>query len=252
MRRALHLPGLLLIVLLWPAGQASAGGATFEFDQRYYEPGVVVEASSSVWMGRGAMGLLDEGPFFAHLVPSDRWIDPPHIPAPSRPLGMIRFIVTGPKEATAHVSFVVPDVPSAMYGISYCNDPCTVATVGDLIGGWFSVAEDAEQATLAARISRLELRNDRKVFRLGEMRRENTRLLRRAEVSTDRATDLRSELDRLGTRLEPSATREGFGVLALMGIGAAALAAGFAVGRIRRSSRRPTPVEEAERVLERV
>jgi hypothetical protein len=58
----------------------------------------------------------------------------------------------------ATVTFTVPDVAPGRYSIDYCNDPCTVTGLGDLIGGSFFVAQTEEEAGLMSRIERLELK----------------------------------------------------------------------------------------------
>jgi hypothetical protein len=259
MRRALPIPALLIILaVFWPAAPAAAGGAVFQFAKEYYSPGDVVEGSTSVWMGRDAMSLLDQGPFEAYLVPSDRWIDPPRIPAGSVHVGTVDFSVTGIKEAIARVSFVVPEVQSATYSISYCNDPCTVADVGDLVGGWFKVAEDDDEAALLAKVSRLEVRNSQKAFRLAELERETRQIdrLRDAVAAAEtQASEMQREVVQLAGELRTERERAdgGPGVAQLVGAAATGIVAGLVLrGRRRRPAPPDSPIREAERVLERV
>lgn len=138
--------------------------------------------------GRGSLeGRVSDGPFYAYLTPGDRdWQALPTEDA----------IYLGPlaiTEATrpyccwvARVEFTVPDVPPGRYWIDYCNDPCTIDGIGDLIGSMIFVGETEREARLAARWERAKARVERMRERLDEAAAEIAALgLRREAESTE-------------------------------------------------------------------
>jgi hypothetical protein len=169
--------GALLAMPDW----AAAGGSWLETEKQYYAPGD--EASARGTFGQGQLeGRVEDGPYYAYLVPGYRWFEKPGtIPDYAIPLGPIAI-----RPATgnyccwvATLQFIVPDVPPGRYSIDYCNDPCTVNGMGDLIGGSFFVGETEEEARLMGRIERLEF----KVDALARTKRE----LRRTEAALAKA-----------------------------------------------------------------
>ncbi|MGH2710396.1 MAG: hypothetical protein ACRDH9_04220 [Actinomycetota bacterium] len=243
-RRALAATLFGLILAPTPA---LADGATIDFQEEYVEPGQLAEAVAQIWLGRKDVASLEEGPFYAYLLPSGAWIRPPRIPPSAVPIGEIAFAQTGPKKGTASVSFVVPQVGSASYGIYYCNDPCEIATVGDLTGGWIRVARSAEEAHLLDERERFERRADALEFRLERAKRQVEKLGEAAPRSVETSAGM------LGST-EITVSRR-FGGLSLLWAGLAGLALGSLIGLRRVKARRSvpspaSPVEEAEQILE--
>jgi hypothetical protein len=149
---------VLTAAILATAGPAAAGGSWLETEDQYYPPGS--QATARGTFGPGAYeGRVSDGPYYAYLVPGFRWFEKPGpVPDYAIPLGPITI-----RRATgnyccwaAALTFTVPDLPPGRYSIDYCNDPCTVNGIGDLIGGSFWVADTQEEARLMARIDRLE------------------------------------------------------------------------------------------------
>jgi hypothetical protein len=149
---------VLTAAILATAGPAAAGGSWLETEDQYYSPGS--QATARGTFGPGAYeGRVSDGPYYAYLVPRFRWFEKPGpVPDYAIPLGPITI-----RRATgnyccwaASLTFTVPDLPPGRYSIEYCNDPCTVNGIGDLIGGSFWVADTQEEARLMFRIERLE------------------------------------------------------------------------------------------------
>jgi hypothetical protein len=158
MRARWLVPTVLVVGILSAGGPAAAGGSWLETDEQYYPPGSPATARGT--FGPGAYeGRVSDGPYFAYLVPGFRWFEKPgSVPDYAVPLGPITI-----QPATgnyccwvASLTFTVPDLPPGRYSIEYCNDPCTVNGIGDLLGGSFWIADNQEEARLLARIDRLE------------------------------------------------------------------------------------------------
>lgn len=134
MRRAA--PALIasILVLATPT-PARAGGAWLEPDRRIYVPAEIATIRGTFSKVAGNEGRPADGPWFAYLLPEERWIHNDRIPPVAIPLGELRVLGAsdGPG-ATAVVSFQVPDLPTAWYHVGYCNHPCTLNGMGDLIG----------------------------------------------------------------------------------------------------------------------
>jgi hypothetical protein len=159
----------------------SAGGSWLETDQPWYAPGETAVARG-VFADGTYRGTVADGPFFLYMVPGYRYLPRNgSIPGWAEPVGSLTI-----KEATgnyccwvASATFTVPQVPPGRYTLDYCNDPCTLDGIGDLVGGSFWVAATEEQARLMARIERLE----RKADALSRTKRD----LRKAEAALARA-----------------------------------------------------------------
>jgi hypothetical protein len=136
----------------------SAGGSWLETDQPWYAPGETAVARG-VFADGTYRGTVADGPFFLYMVPGYRYLPRNgSIPGWAEPVGSLTI-----KEATgnyccwvASATFTVPQVPPGRYTLDYCNDPCTLDGIGDLVGGSFWVAATEEQARLLSRIERLE------------------------------------------------------------------------------------------------
>lgn len=236
---------------------AADGGAALDFQQEFVPPGETATATTAVWFGKRDVARLDRGPYEAYLLPTDHWIKPPRIPSGAIHVGTIEF--TPPlhgHKGLATLSFTVPDVPSASYGVYYCNDPCRIAAVGDLTGGWIRIAEDAEESRLLAERERFEWKNSSLEWRLGRARKQIDRLTAESVSASEDATRLAREAENLREQLAIARDRDR-GNLDPVGLtlaGLAGLLLGWLFGRRGRSyvGRPGSPVLEAERILERV
>ncbi len=259
MRRSISVALITVcLTLAVPAARAGGGGTVFELRERFYAPGTIVEArGTQVWLGKEGARALEDGPYTAYLIRADRWVDPPRIPAPAIPLGRIEFIPEGDGMVTATLPFTVPDVEPGLYGIGYCNLPCTNAFVGDLVGGWLRVALDEAEARLVMQRDRYERAADARAQRLDRLRRQLDRLEERSAEVTGTYDDLRGTIFGLHEDLRVARERSGAGSdlpAALLGV-AGGLIAGLVLGRRGRRVLAPEPpsaVREAERILERV
>jgi hypothetical protein len=69
----------------------------------------------------------------AYLLPQNTSIEDMRVPEAAIRLGELRIVRDKSYGKRASVTFTVPDVPTRWYYVSYCNDPCTVNGIGDLV-----------------------------------------------------------------------------------------------------------------------
>jgi len=193
-------PILVLVVSALLGPPASAGGwDSLEFPKRHYLVGEVASTRDRFFAGRGEeIGRLAGGPYVASLLTATRnegfgGIEPPTIPPSAIRLGTLS--VRGPfrvpwsrgPQGRASLSFVVPDVPTGLYAIGFCDDPCVHASVGWLHWGLISIVHTPYEGLLLDRVARERAE--------GEKLRV---VLHRSERETD---DLRARLEALVERL---------------------------------------------------
>lgn len=184
MRRTRSFPAFLLawlVALALPAGPASAGGSWLVPDRRAYVPGD--RALLRGHFSNGSLeGRISDGPYFAYLLPQGRWIHGSDIPGTAIRLGELRIVLGGGKyPKRARVEFTVPNVARGIYHVSYCNDPCTVDGIGDLIGSSsFAIARTRAEGRLMVRVARLESRVRIVAQRVHAHAREERKRLERA------------------------------------------------------------------------
>lgn len=136
MWRRLGVVVMTAALLIAAAGGATAGGAWFDFEERYYRAGEI--AVGTVVTHGGSLGWVEDGPFYAYLLPGDVT----RVPAFSEiPLGGVELEDTGDGGVRATVRFVVPDLPGGEYFVGYCNEPCADG-LGDIIGGYLRILGD--------------------------------------------------------------------------------------------------------------
>jgi hypothetical protein len=210
-RRTLLVPLGLVALLVLPAPQANAGGSWMEPGRRGYGVGETATFRGSFSMSGSLEGTLSDGPYVAYLAPIQIY-DVDHARAVR--LGEIRMVRGGRWGMIARVSFTVPDVPTGRYHLTYCNEPCTVDGIGDLVGGGsFFVAPTRDEALLRSRVERLTWRvaNARQEGRAKE-RRASERLerslaesTRELEAARARIATLERGLAELGSEPAPAA-----------------------------------------------
>lgn len=144
-------------VCAFAASPAAAGGSPFHFERDYYVPGEIARGTATFSLN-GSGASLDAAPFYAYLLPSDQWVEPPVVPSAAIPLGRVTILDGGgPAEARiARIVFAVPRVNRGSYNVALCNSPCTDTFVGDLVGGWISVVGSAEERSVMPVFQRLE------------------------------------------------------------------------------------------------
>jgi hypothetical protein len=164
---------------------AAGGGAVFEFERRYYAPGDTVTGRVTFGRGSGEPIRAEAGPFTAYILPGNRWIDAPRIPqgaVPVGPMRLVRSATSGHSPWVVSVDFVLPEVAPGLYSLGFCNDPCTISSMGELVGGWFHVVPTGDLISLYASRDRMAQqvrslrgnlrRSDRRAEGLGEELRE--------------------------------------------------------------------------------
>jgi len=120
-----------------PTAPASAGGGSWiSPDRSAYLPAEVAVFQGRFWEGSDEV-RLEKGPFVAYLLPNSRWINGLRVPGAAIPVGELTITRIDGGVFRARVAFRVPDVPTGLYRIDYCNDPCTVRWLGDLVGSEF-------------------------------------------------------------------------------------------------------------------
>jgi hypothetical protein len=145
---------LIALVLVVPA-PAFAGGSWIE-GRGAYGVGDTATFRGSFSMSGSLEGELSDGPYVAYLAP-------PEIYAVDHPsairLGEIQMRRSERWGMIASITFTVPAVATGRYHLTYCNEPCTVNGIGDLVGGdAFYVAPTQREALLLARVDHLSWR----------------------------------------------------------------------------------------------
>jgi hypothetical protein len=148
LKRSLLLGAAGLTLLLTAPPPARAGGAAFTFDPRAYAPGQRVLGRASFDPTVKGNGRLEDGPFYAYLLPLNEAIPPLAIPDRGVLLGRIAMGMSGLGSAIATISFVMPDVRPGTYVIEPCDDPCRRDIVGDFVGGTIEVVRTPELALI--------------------------------------------------------------------------------------------------------
>jgi hypothetical protein len=203
--------GALLTTATSPA---LAGGSWLETDHDHYAPGDLAVARGA--FGDGTLeGTVEDGPFYLYLVPGYRWL-PRHgsIPDWAEHLGPLSI-----KESTGNVCcwvasarFTVPDVPPGRYSLDYCNEPCTLNGIGDLMGASFIVADTEREAQLAARVDRLQQKIPvlrKKIQHFEEDARKLAENGRELAVAREQIVELKEELADFRSRRAPAESTAG-------------------------------------------
>jgi hypothetical protein len=141
-------------------------------------PTQVASVRGTFWEGAGGEAIAD-GPFIAYLLPTNRWIQGFRVPEAAIAVGQVMITRTDGHGYVARVEFRVPDLPAGLYHIQYCNDPCTVHGLGDLIGSEsFAIGATLAEGRLLMLAQRLRSKIDEVTYRL---RREAAAQVRQGE-----------------------------------------------------------------------
>ena len=210
-------PLLAAVVMLVEASPARAGGSWLEPDRRAYAAGDVATLRGAFSMRGSLEGRLSDGPYVAYLLEGGQWIERGRIPAGAIRLGELRIVRADDRHQThAVVTFEIPNVSTGWYSVGYCNDPCTVDGIGDLVGGdRFVIAPTRVEGLAIVRIDRLAMRvaNVRHdvVARTRDERERLERALEAANGALDlaeaRISQIQAELVRAAPSLGGSAGR---------------------------------------------
>jgi len=241
-----------LVGMLAPS--ASAGGwDSLEPKRDHYLPGqtAVLRGAFAV-NGLKSTGRIEDGPYYAYLLAGGGrfgMIDPPRIPDGAIRLGVVRFgpVVEGDghyRYSRGSVTFTVPDVASANYAVSFCNDPCRSSTIGWLGFGRITIVHTALEARLLD--ARDSLKSKLRAARF-QMRRHEKRIEVLDTAARDAAADQRSLQEQVRSLTERlAATRQApdepaipawAAILAIAAVLALALVVALALAMRRRRSR---------------
>jgi hypothetical protein len=187
MRRHLLITAALMTAMAAAGTPTRAGGVSWLGPEDPYQvPGNDLTVRTAFYEG-GLEGTPSDGPFYAYLLPGWRGFDKPGpVPARATPLGpiTIRPATGSMGEWVATLTFTVPTVRTGLYGIDYCNEPCTVEGLGDVYGGSFWIGQTEHEARLAAHVRYLEHKISRFRHAQTQLQRVETRL---AEAEDEQA-----------------------------------------------------------------
>lgn len=200
-------------LLLLPATAGANGGAFFEVrgpgasgsGGTHFLPGGPATASTYVSIPSTKRSLLDRGPFHGYLLPEgDALREGRPVPADAVRLGT--FVIERDRGSTfvLELEFTVPDVPSGIYSIAMCNDPCTLSGLREPLAGTISIVETAREGDLLTQQYRLETT----IWRL---RRDVRRAERRLEETTAQLAQSQEDNAVLGELVNDA--RDGLGVV---------------------------------------
>jgi hypothetical protein len=145
---------------------ASAGGGWSTPGRSAYVPAQVAIVRGTFWEGSTGEAIAD-GPYVAYLLPANRWIQGHRVPEAAIPVGQVMITRMDGHGFLARVEFRVPDLPAGLYHIQYCNDPCTVYGLGDLIGSEsFAIGATLVEGRLLMLAQRLRSKIDELTYRL--------------------------------------------------------------------------------------
>jgi hypothetical protein len=239
------------VLLLAPTTSARAGGWTsLQPERRDYLPGEQAELAARFSSRIDYGGSVDQGPYVAWLLRGASYglIDPPRIPEGAIRLGVLQLKQPAPHskwlDASARLSFTVPNLPSGDYGIGICNEPCGQSGVGDLNGGRIRIVHTPLEGQLMSRVEGLETeaRKARYQLRKSERRLEKVQSALQASTReqglTDRVAELETQLQ--AVRARPTTISRpllrGWAVIVLAG-----LVVAFVLGSALRRRRRVKP-----------
>jgi hypothetical protein len=167
---------------------------------RGYGVGEMATFRGSFSMSGSLEGRMSDGPYVAYLAPIEIY-DVDH-PSAIR-LGEIRMVRSHVWGVIATVDFTVPDVSTGHYHLAYCNEPCTVDGIGDLMGGdAFFVAPTRQEALLLSRLDRLSWRlTDARQEGRAKERQALEKLVRSQQIRAREQTLAREEIATLEARI---------------------------------------------------
>jgi hypothetical protein len=189
---------------------ASAGGGWSTPGRSSYVPAQVAVVRGTFWAG-ATEGTIADGPYIAYLLPANRWIQGHRVPEVAIPVGEVMITRMDGHSFLARVAFPVPDLPVGLYHIQYCNDPCTVEALGDLIGSdLFAIGATRTEGHLLMLAQRLRSRIDEVAYRARqEAAREIRDLKRDLSAAASRETNARIQARELAETL--GTTRKALG-----------------------------------------
>jgi hypothetical protein len=232
--------------LLLPASPALAnGGAYIALDGTHYEPGSTAVATAYVSVPAGKQGLLEQGPFYAYVLPeSARIQEGEPIPDGAIRVGTFAIERERPTQFELAVEFLVPELDGDFYSVQMCNEPCTLSGLREPLYGRISIVGTPREAELLIEQQRLT----RRFFHLRRDARQAEKRLDElggtlAQARADNATltemvnDLRREREPTAAERATTSRRALIDPWAAALVAVAVLALALAVAR--RSRRAP-------------
>lgn len=186
------------------------GGAYLDLDRTHYLPGQTARVEGYVSIPRAKQDLVERGPFYVFVVPPrTAVIEGRPIPAEAVRAGTVSIEQERGRTFELRGSFVVPQLAGRSYGLSVCNDPCTISGFREPITGTISIVATAREGELLTEVSRLNGRNWslRRQVRKGERANLEIRaLLTDAEIARSALASRVRELESVGQQVPPAAT----------------------------------------------
>lgn len=136
------------------------GGAYLDLDRTNYLPGQTARVEGYVSIPRAKQDLIERGPFYVFVVPPrTAVIEGRPIPAEAVRAGTVSIERDRGRTFELRGSFVVPELAGRSYGLSVCNDPCTISGFREPLTGAISIVATAREGELLTEVSRLNGRN---------------------------------------------------------------------------------------------
>ena len=136
------------------------GGAYLDLDRTHYLPGQTARVEGYVSIPRAKQDLIERGPFYVFVVPPRTAVTEGRpIPADVVRAGTVSIEQERGRTFELHGSFVVPELAGRSYGLSVCNNPCTISGFREPLTGTISIVATAREGELLTEVSRLNGRN---------------------------------------------------------------------------------------------
>jgi hypothetical protein len=180
------------------------GGAYLDLDRTHYLPGQTARFEGYVSIPRAKQDLIEHGPFYVFVAPPrTSVIEGRPIPTAAVRAGTASIERDRGSVFELHGSFVVPELAGRSYGLSVCNDPCTISGFREPLTGTISIVATAREGELLTEVSRLNGRNWslRRQVRKGERANLEIRaLLTDAEIARSALASRSASWSRSGSR----------------------------------------------------
>jgi hypothetical protein len=231
------------------------GGAYLDLDRTHYLPGQTARFEGYVAIPRAKQDLIERGPFYVFVVPPrTAVIEGRPIPVEAVRAGTVAIERDRGTIFELRGSFVVPELAGRSYGLSVCNDPCTISGFREPLTGFISIVATDREGELLTEVSRL---NDqawglrRQVRKAERATLEVRDQLVAAEVARSELAIQVRELESVGQQVPPAAMPRallpGWSAIVLA-LGLIALALALLLRRRRQSELRvPDPIVWLER-----
>jgi MYXO-CTERM domain-containing protein len=233
-----------------PAASAD-GGAYLDLDRTHYLVGQTARVEGYVSIPRAKQDLIERGPFYVFVVPPRTALTEGRpIPAEAVRASIVSIEHERGRTFELRGSFVVPELAGRSYGLSVCNDPCTISGFREPLTGTISIVATAREGELLTEVSRLNGRNwglRRQVRKAERANLEIRALLTDAEIARSALASRVRELESIGQQVPPATPPRpllpGWSAV-FLGVGLLVLALALVIRRRRRlDPGLPEPIE---------